>query len=142
MAQGDLTAAVELEEADADTQKAYDEFHAIHMAIRQFKLSVTELLREVNKSSDMVSSTSQELASSAEEMNASTEQVSAAIQQISKGAQDQAAQVDETAKTMASVAKTVEESEIRSMKAADGARATSQRANAGVTTVEFEGCKL
>ena len=136
LAQGDLTAAVELEEADADTQKAYDEFHAIHMAVRQFKLSVTELLKEVNKSSEMVSSTSQELASSSEEMNASTEQVSSAIQQISKGAQDQAAQIDETAKIMASVAKTVEESEVRSMKASEGARATSQRANAGVTTVE------
>ncbi len=136
LAQGDLTVAIDIEDGDEDTQKAYEGFHTIHMAVRQFKDSISDLLREVNNSVNMVSSTSQELASSAEEMNASTEQVSSAIQQISKGAQNQAAQVDETAKAMASVTKTVEEAVKRSMNASESARATNQRANAGVTTVE------
>ena len=94
------------------------------------------LFAEVNNSVSMVSSTSQELASSAEEMNASTEQVSSAIQQISKGAQSQASQVEETAKTMASVSRSVEEAEKRSLTSSEGARAASQRASAGVVTVE------
>ncbi len=126
---GDLTARVEID--------AKGDFHKMAESLEGIGENLTELLREVNNSVNMVSSTSQELASSAEEMNASTEQVSSAIQQISKGAQNQAAQVDETAKAMASVTKTVEEAEKRSMNGIRRApRATNQRANAGVTTVE------
>ena len=127
-ADGDLTARVNID--------AKGDFAAFATSLDKIGESMCDMLREVNSSANMVSSTSQELASSAEEMNASTEQVSSAIQQISKGAQDQAAQVDETAKTMAGVSKTVDATQSRSVKAAADARNTSQRANAGVTTVE------
>jgi methyl-accepting chemotaxis protein len=125
---GDLTARVKID--------AKGDFARLAESLDRIGESLTDLLREVNNSVGMVSSTSQELASSAEEMNASTEQVSSAIQQISKGAQTQAAQVDETAKGMALVTKTVDEAEKRLVSASEGARTTSQRANAGVTTVE------
>ncbi len=98
-ANGDLTARVEIE-----TQGDFTKFAGSLNTIGE---SLTTLLREVNRSVNMVSATSQELASSAEEMNASTEQVSAAIQQISKGAQNQATQVDETAKIMAGISTAV-----------------------------------
>ena len=125
---GDLTARVRID--------AKGDFAKLAESLDRIGESLTDLLREVNNSVGMVSSTSQELASSAEEMNASTEQVSSAIQQISKGAQSQAAQVDETAKGMALVTKTVDDAEKRLISASEGARTTSQRANAGVTTVE------
>ena len=127
-ADGDLTARVSIE--------AKGDFAAFATSLDKIGESMCSLLSEVNNSVNMVSSTSQELASSAEEMNASTEQVSSAIQQISKGAQNQAAQVDETAKGMAVVTKTVDEAEKRLVSASEGAKTTSQRANAGVATVE------
>ena len=127
-AEGDLTARVEIE--------TKGDFAKLAESLDRIGESLTDLLREVNNSVNMVSSTSQELASSAEEMNASTEQVSSAIQQISKGAQNQASQVDEAAKGMAVVTKTVDEAEKRLISASEGARTTSKRANAGVTTVE------
>jgi methyl-accepting chemotaxis protein len=125
---GDLTARVSIE--------TKGDFVKFGQALDKIGENLTDLLRQVNESANIVSSTSQELASSAEEMNASTEQVSSAIQQISKGAQNQAAQVEETAKTMETVTKTVEATQTRSIKAGEDARATSQRANAGVMTVE------
>ncbi|MDW5562874.1 MAG: PAS domain-containing protein [Methanomassiliicoccus sp.] len=136
MADGDLTASIELHEADMDTKEAYELFHEVHMAIRKLRLSLINLLTEVNNSVDMVSSTSQELASSAEEMNASTEQVSAAIQQISRGAQNQAAQVDETAKVMAEMASSVETVSSKSESARTAATSASEGALRGKDTVD------
>ena len=127
-ASGDLTERISID--------AKGDFAVFAESLDKIGESMCDLLREVNNSVDMVSSTSQELASSAEEMNASTEQVSSAIQEISKGAQEQAAQVDATAKAMSSVIKAVETTQARSVKAGEDARATTQRANAGVTTVE------
>lgn len=136
LASGDLTASVELPECDEDTKEAFKLFEDVHLAIRQFKDAVTNLLTEVNNSVDMVSSTSQELASSAEEMNASTEQVSAAIQQISRGAQNQAAQVDETAKVMAEMASSVETVSSKSESAHAAAVHANEGALNGKDTVE------
>jgi methyl-accepting chemotaxis protein len=99
ISEGDLTARVVME-TKGDIARFCDSLNRIGE-------SLTELVKEVDRSVDLVSSTSQELASSAEEMNASTEQVSAAIQQISKGAQSQATQVDETAKIMANMSTSV-----------------------------------
>jgi PAS domain S-box-containing protein len=136
MADGDLTATVELPVCDADTKEAFALFEEVHLAIRKFKLALVNLLSEVNNSVEMVSSTSQELASSAEEMNASTEQVSAAIQQISRGAQNQAAQVDETAKVMAEMASSVEAVSAKSESARSAATTASDGALKGKDTVD------
>jgi methyl-accepting chemotaxis protein len=142
LASGDLTATVELPQFDADTKEAFELFEGVHLAIRQFKMAVTNLLTEVNNSINMVSSTSQELASSAEEMNASTEQVSAAIQQISKGAQNQAAQVDETAKVMAEMASSVETVSAKSESARTAATSANEGALKGRDTVEATVSKM
>ena len=136
LAQGDLTASVELPKCDAETKEAFELFEELHLEIRKLRLALINLLTEVNNSVDLVSSTSQELASSAEEMNASTEQVSAAIQQISRGAQNQAAQVDETAKVMAEMASSVETVSAKSESAKAAAASASQGALKGKDTVD------
>ena len=136
LAAGDLTVAIELDDGDEDTRVAYEALHKIHMAVRDFKVSVVNLLSEVNNSIDTVSSTSQELASSAEEMNASTEQVSAAIQQISKGAQNQATAVDETAKIMAEMSSAVSQVVDRTKVATQAAQKANDSANTGRTAVD------
>lgn len=136
LAKGDLTATVELPEYDEETREAFILFEELHLAIREFKDAVLNLLTEVNHSVDMVSSTSQELASSAEEMNASTEQVSAAIQQISRGAQNQATQVDETAKIMAEMATAVEYVDAQTGKAGESLMEAAKNSAKGKETVE------
>lgn len=136
LAEGDLTATIELPRSDSDTQEAHALFEELQQAITRFREAVADLLTEVNSSVDMVSSTSQELASSAEEMNASTEQVSAAIQQISRGAQNQAAQVDETAKVMAEMASSVETVSSKSETAKAAAVSASDGALRGKDTVD------
>ncbi len=127
-ANGDLTARVEME-----TQGDFTKFAESLDAIGE---SLTDLIQEVNRSVDLVSSTSQELASSAEEMNASTEQVSAAIQQISKGAQSQATQVDETAKIMAEMSTSVNEVVNKSQAATLAAGKANDSAVHGKASVE------
>ena len=127
-ANGDMTARVEIE-----TQGDFTKFAN---SLDQIGKSLTNLLTEVNRSVEMVSSTSQELASSAEEMNASTEQVSSAIQQISKGAQNQAAQVEDTAKIMAEMAQSVETVVEKSTSAMTAANKATENAAKGRETVE------
>ena len=136
LAQGDLTAEVKLPRGDDDTLETYTVLEELHLAIRDFKDAIINLLTEVNASVDIVSSTSQELASSAEEMNASTEQVSAAIQQISRGAQNQASQVDETARVMAEMASAVESVSSKSEAARTAALSANDGAVSGRGTVE------
>ncbi|OPY31802.1 MAG: Sensory rhodopsin II transducer [Methanomassiliicoccales archaeon PtaU1.Bin124] len=125
---GDMTARVEIE-----TKGDFTKFAS---SLDQIGKSLTNLLTEVNRSVEMVSSTSQELASSAEEMNASTEQVSSAIQQISKGAQNQAAQVEDTAKIMAEMANSVEIVVEKSTSAMSAANKATENASKGRETVQ------
>jgi methyl-accepting chemotaxis protein len=125
---GDLTARVEI--------NAQGDFKRFAESLDGIGDSLTNLLKEVNRSVEMVSSTSQELASSAEEMNASTEQVSSAIQQISKGAQDQAARVEDTAKIMVEMATSVEAVVERSGSAMSTSNKTTESATSGAKTVQ------
>jgi methyl-accepting chemotaxis protein len=127
-ANGDLTARIGIE-----TQ---GDFTVFAQSLDKIGESLTALLREVNRSVELVSSTSQELASSAEEMNASTEQVSAAIQQISKGAQTQAQQVDETAKVMADMSNMVIQVVDKTTMAGELVREGAESAMKGKTAVD------
>ena len=136
LAEGDLTASIELPEGDEDTQSSYEALYAVGQSVIEFREAVIDLLAEVNASVDTVSSTSQELASSAEEMNASTEQVSAAIQQISRGAQNQASQVDETARVMAEMASVVENVSAKTEAAGNALDMADKSAAEGKSTVD------
>ncbi|QLH74270.1 MAG: PAS domain-containing protein [Methanomassiliicoccales archaeon] len=137
LASGDMTTSIEIPRTDdKDLESSQMVMLEIGEAIEKFRQGIVELLTEVNRSVDLVSSTSQELASSAEEMNASTEQVSSAIQQISKGAQNQAAQVEDTAKIMADIASSVEVVVERSNKAMQTAQGGSKSCAEGMVTVQ------
>jgi len=137
LASGDMTTMIDIPRSDdPGCANTVGLMLQIGDAIEKFREGIVELLTEVNRSVDMVSSTSQELASSAEEMNASTEQVSSAIQQISKGAQNQAGQVEDTAKIMADMASAVEIVSEKSNKAVQYAEKGMKDSVAGVITVQ------
>ncbi|MEM0449407.1 MAG: methyl-accepting chemotaxis protein [Methanomassiliicoccales archaeon] len=127
-AEGDMTARVSIE--------TKGDLLRFSQSLDMIGESLTELLKEVNRSVDLVQSTAQDLASSAEEMNASTEQVSSAIQQISKGAQSQAAAVDETAKVMAEISTASEKVVSNASSASESAKRSSDSARRGRATVE------
>ena len=125
---GDLTARTELE--------TKGDFKKLAVALDMVGENLTELVGDVIQAVEVVSATSQELASSAEEMNASTEQVSSAIQQISKGAQTQSLQVDESARSLKSISESVEDAHVQTEKASVLAKGATQKASAGMVTVE------
>jgi len=125
---GDLTARTEL--------KTKGDFKKLAVALDMVGENLTELVGDVMQAVEVVSATSQELASSAEEMNASTEQVSSAIQQISKGAQTQSLQVDESARSLKSISESVEDAHLQTEKASVLAKGATQKASAGMVTVE------
>ncbi len=98
--------------------------------------NLTELVLEIQSTSENVASTSQELASSAEEMNASTEEVSSALQQISQGTANQAQQVESTAEVMRTMAETVDQVTSQAAEAADVAKNSSDSATSGREAVD------
>ncbi|HKL74875.1 MAG TPA: methyl-accepting chemotaxis protein [Halanaerobiales bacterium] len=73
-----------------------DEIGLLNRNLNKMRISIKNLVSEIEDTSEMVLESSENLSSHSEEMSASTEEVSTAIQEVASGAEEQSAQIDET----------------------------------------------
>jgi methyl-accepting chemotaxis protein len=127
VAQGDLTAEVEI--------KTKDEIGQLAGSFKTMVGSLREVIGRVVAASIGVSASSQQLSSAAQESNASMEEISSAIDQLAKGAQSQAQRVEETSKVMEQLNASISQSAKSSEEAASASAQASQSAQNGAEAV-------
>ena len=127
VAQGDLTAEMEIE--------TDDEIGQLAGAFQQMVGNLREIIGRIIATSVGVSASSQQLSSAAQESNASMEEISSAIDQLAKGAQTQAQRVEETSKVMEQLSASISQGAQSSQEAASASSLASQSAQNGADAV-------
>ena len=79
-----------------ELEDSNDEIGLLNKNLNKMRISIKNLVSEIEDTSEMVLESSENLSSHSEEMSASTEEVSTAIQEVASGAEEQSAQIDET----------------------------------------------
>ena len=128
VAQGDLTAEIEI--------KSKDEIGQLAGSFKKMVGSLREVIGCVVAASTGVSASSQQLSSAAQESNATMGEISSAIDQLAKGAQSQAQRVEEMSKVMEQLNASISQSAKSSEEAASASAQASQSAQNGAKAVK------
>jgi methyl-accepting chemotaxis protein len=111
----------------ADTDIGID-FEAIPKGLNDILGTITDIISDISKNSNVIASTSGEMSSAIEETTAASNQVSVTVNEIAKGAQEQSLKADEISRAMNDMNLTVQEVAMNSQKAADSANNANRAA--------------
>jgi methyl-accepting chemotaxis protein len=123
ISKGDLTLTVET--------RGSDETGELARALSVMTASLLNVVLEVQRTADQISSSAQALSSASGEINAATEEIAGTARDIARGAEDQATQVRHTTETTRALSQGVERVAARAREFYDAAAASADSAARG-----------